>query len=140
MSARLVRVGTDGVDRETGEPVTVFYEVEVTGFRQPTITRTFTHEWNARLVYFMAQHGITDLHTPLGEIIGPRLWHEPKNLTALAKLAEQGKRPMLAGLAGWPLRGRAVTQPAPGSRMNSGDSEAELPFEAEPAGQVFADA
>lgn len=65
-------------------------------------------EWNARVAYLMAQHGISDFTTALGDI-GERLWPEPKNLTALShprfeKILEAAR-----------------------TRMNSGDSHAESP-------------
>ncbi len=112
LAARLVRVEGGGVDRTTGQPLKVYFELTVKVPGAPEVTRTFAGqgdpiagEWNARLAYLMAQHGVVDFSTSLGDL-PPRLWPEPKNLTALARLAE--------GLA------------ASGTRINRGDSHANL--------------
>jgi hypothetical protein len=92
--ARLVRVEAGGVDRTTGASLKVYFELTAKLPREPEVTRTFagqgdrvTAEWNARIAYLMAQHGTVDFDTPLGEL-GPRLWPEPRNLTALFHLGE----------------------------------------------------
>lgn len=115
IQARLVKVEGGGVDRATGKSVKVWYETTVKVPREPEVTRIFTSggdpamaEWNARVTYLTVQHGIADLSTPLADI-EERLWSEPKNLTALAKLRDR---------FGWP-------DTLPRTRINTGDSEPE---------------
>jgi hypothetical protein len=112
IEARLVRVEGGGVDRTTGHPCKVYFELTAKVPREPEVTRIFAGqgdpvrgEINARVAYLMAQHGCVDFTRPVGEL-GPRLWPEPKNLTALARLAEAAA--------------------ASGTRMNSGDSHTDL--------------
>jgi len=105
VSVRLVKVGTGGVDRTTGEPLMVFYEITTKVRGHAEVIRTFSHERNARIAYLMAQSGIVDFSTPLGDI-GPRLWQEPKNMTALAALDSAPARPR--------------------TRMDTGDSHVDL--------------
>jgi len=123
IAARLVKVETGGVDRETGQPLRTYFEVTIKLPNKAEVTHTFSAqgdqlkaEWNARIAYLAAQHGIVDLSTPLADF-GERLWPEPKNLTALAKLRER---------FGWPETLRRT-------RMNSGDSHADSPTEGEAA-------
>jgi hypothetical protein len=103
----LVRVGTGGVDRKTGAPLHTYWEMTAKLRGHALTTRTFSHESNARIAYLMAQHGETDFSTVLKDL-GPRLWPEPKNLTALAALPR-----------------REVPMSPVWTRMNTGDSEAE---------------
>jgi hypothetical protein len=110
-SARLIRVETGGVDRVTGEALKVYFELQTAGFRKPSLTRTFSGqgdrrraEYNARVAFLMAQYGVTDFSTTLADI-GPRIWESPKNMAALASLAD--------------------VRDASRTRMDSGDSEAE---------------
>jgi hypothetical protein len=106
-SVQLVKVGTGGVDRQTGEPIRTYWEMTAKLPRQPEHTYTTSHERNA---YLMAQHGIVDLSTPL-EDIGERQWHEPRNMTPLAGLAP-----------------RDVPRSPVWTRMDSGDSAPDLDF------------
>lgn len=130
-AARLVRVETGGVDRQTGAPASAFYEVTVKLHRQPEVTRTFAHERNARLAYLMAQHGATDFTTALADL-GPRLWPEPKNLAALDRLPRWDP-PVSPVWTRPPHRSCPLDcwcrpeplQVAPGTRINSGDSDAD---------------
>ena len=116
-SARITRVETGGVDRETGEALRVYFEVTVTGFRKPMATRLFSGqgnpriaEYNARVAYLLAQYGIIDDYSlPIGAITGPRLWEEPRNMTKLEALSACRR-----------------VLPAPRTRMNTGDFDAEL--------------
>ena len=103
----LVRVGTGGVDRKTGDPLHTYWETTAKLRGHALVARTFSHESNARIAYLMAQHGVTDFTTTLGEI-EERIWTEPRNLTALATLPR-----------------REVPMSTVWTRMNTGDSEAE---------------
>ena len=105
--AKLIRVGTGGVDRQTGEPLVTYFEVVAKLRRQAEVTRTFRSEWNARIAYLMAQHGELDFTAQLGAI-GERVWPEPKNLTALGKM--ERRDPPVSPV--W-------------TRMDTGDSEAD---------------
>jgi len=127
----LVRVGTGGVDRKTGDPLHTYWETTAKLRGHALVTRTFSHESNARIAYLMAQHGVTDFSTALGDL-GPRLWPEPKNLTALATLPRREvpvspvwaqPEPHCPGEACWCHVGQGAV--ASGTRMFSGDSEAE---------------
>jgi len=64
----LVRVGTGGVDRKTGDPLHTYWETTAKLRGHALVARTFSHESNARIAYLMAQRGVTDFTTTLGEI------------------------------------------------------------------------
>lgn len=73
ISARLVRVEGGGVDRTTGAPLEVYFELTVKVPREPEVTRPFAGqgdpvaaEWNARVAYLMAQHGVTRISRHAG--------------------------------------------------------------------------
>lgn len=112
----LIEVGTGGVDRKTGAPIRTYWELVVKLRGKAEITRTFSHEVNARIAYLMAQHGILDFKTALKDIEGPRLWDEPRNMTALAKL--ERREPPVSPV--W-------------TRINTDDSEAESASGPDPA-------
>jgi hypothetical protein len=127
----LVRVGTGGVDRKTGAPLHTYWEMTAKLRGHALTTRTFSHESNARIAYLMAQHGETDFSAALKDL-GPRLWPEPKNLTALATLPRrEGPMSPVWAHPGPPCTGESCwchggeDDPASGTRMNTGDSEAE---------------
>jgi len=128
----LVRVGTGGVDRKTGDPLHTYWETTAKLRGHALVARTFSHESNARIAYLMAQHGVTDFTTTLGEI-EERIWTEPRNLTALATLPRRevpvspvwGRpKPPCPGDGCWCHGGQ--DEPAPRTRMNTGDSEPEF--------------
>jgi hypothetical protein len=111
-AVRLVRVGTGGVDRQTGAPLRTYWETEVKLRGHAGVTRTFSHERNARIAYLMAQYGVTDFTTLVADL-GGRLWEEPRNMTALSKL-----EPVMTALSKL-----EPVAPCSGPRMNGGDSE-----------------
>ena len=111
IAARLVRVGSGGVDRETGDPAHTYFEITVKVPRTPENTKTFSSERNARIAYLVAQHGVVDFATPLMDL-GPRLWQEPKNMTLLA-----------GGSTGRCGRPKGLSR----TRINSGDFDARSP-------------
>jgi len=124
----LVRVGTGGVDRKTGAPLHTYWEMTAKLRGHALTTRMFSHESNARIAYLMAQHGVTDFSTALGEI-EERIWPEPKNLTALATLPRREvpvspvwaqPEPHCPGEACWCHGGQGES--ASETRMNGGDS------------------
>ncbi len=142
-AVRMVRVETGGVDRVTGEPLKVFYEVTAKVPGREEVTRVYAGkgaERNAELVFLAAQHGVVNLSTPLYEL--PRkLWKAYRDEGAFDYLIEHlpegfwlwGIRPLC-----WPTP--VGLQPRPeltehmaklgrvetGTRINSGDSHADL--------------
>jgi hypothetical protein len=138
-AARLVRIETGGVDRKTGKPLRFFFEVTAKVPGAEEVTKTFKAERNARLVFLAAKHGVVDLGTRLAAL-PPKLWRAFRDAGAFSTLQAQahetlwlmGKRPpcwpALKDLL--PLHGAAqhlaILGLSPdGTRMNTGDSEAD---------------
>jgi hypothetical protein len=148
IAARLVKVESGGVDRTTGAPAKVYYEVTAKVPGAAEVTRTFAEKWNARITYACARHGVVDFTRHLAEMPS-RLWRELRDLGAF-RYWETTLDPNLWMMTvrprDWPgvptvpaehnakeSRGRRHT------RINSGANERGIPSEAQPAMSPLAD-